>query len=212
MNHRLSLIYTIFTVLAYGPLCDAKPTLSSMSKTQQDIEFSEIAASLHLAHEASVGELFTHFSRRPTNKRGNFHQKVFEDERWIYWGKPIFKGLFFNERRVINKIYKTSKSALAQDLPIYDELWAHTLKSAVFNAIRVHRASHQQREEITYPTCESSLVKRDSGQYVIAVNAQIDVTRLAPAADTQTQAKAQVQYHILLSAQDFSMIETKLAP
>ena len=92
-------------------------------------------------------------------------------------------------------------------------LAACSFESAAFNAIRAHRASHQQREEITYPTCESSLVKQDSGPYVIAVNAQIDVTRSAPTTDTQpAQAKAQVQYHILLSAQDFSMIETKLAP
>ena len=213
MLHRLFVMTLTLITLALMSSCDAKPTSSTMSDTQTYINFKEIADSLHLAHEASVEELFTQFSRRPPNKRGNFHQKVFEDEAWIYWGKPIFKGLLFNERRVIKKLYKTSKSELSRELPIYDELWAHTLRSAAANAIRAHRASHKLRDEVSYPSCASSLVKRDSELYQIAVHARVDV-RSAAAEDAYVSARArtQAEYHILLSAQDFSLMKIKTAP
>ena len=76
---------------------------------------------MHLAIEKSVADLFQKFSTRPPNKRGIHHQVLHEDEQYVYWGKPIFKGMIFFETRVVEELYKTEKEVLENELPIYHE-------------------------------------------------------------------------------------------
>ena len=136
------MFYTAFLVLTLilAVPAWAEPNKSKMTSSKTTfIEVKSIEHSLHLAHEASVEELFSQFSKRPPNKRGIFAQELFDDDRYVYWGKPIFKGTLFLEKRGVEQLYKTSKSTLTRELPIYKKIWKHTLRGAADKAIRDYR-------------------------------------------------------------------------
>jgi len=52
---------------------------------------------------------------------------IHEDDQYVYWGWPIFKGIFSDDRRV-DSFYKTNKEALNQAFPNYKKIYGNTIR------------------------------------------------------------------------------------
>ena len=207
-------IFCSLFALVHASSTRAKPSVSTMSHSSTLIELKTLEKHLHIARDASFEELFMKFATRLRNKRGIFYQQLFEDQNFIYWGKPFFKGMFFGEKRVVKELYKTSKVQLADMLPVYNEIWASTLRNAVYQAIRVYRNSQKLLKKYSSPTYEVSLQKKKAGGTLILITAQIDVFPIekeqkAHEVSPSKQQLQQAQYKITVSTKDLSVLEIK---
>lgn len=60
----------------------------------------------------------------------------FEDEDYIYWGKPVFQRLF-SDKRVVDEFYKTPKADVLESYPEYQEdFYSQKIKEAIRKAVR----------------------------------------------------------------------------
>jgi hypothetical protein len=60
----------------------------------------------------------------------------FEDEDFIYWGKPVFQRIF-SDKRVVDEFYKTPKAEVLEKYPEYQEdFYSQKIKEAIRKAVR----------------------------------------------------------------------------
>jgi len=110
---------------------------SFFKKAGPPFSVKEIKQDKHLTYAKEVSlELFFKqwMLKRPRKGPVGCCFILHEDEQFVYWGQPVFKGIFSDDR-IVDSFYKTSKKALEERFPNYPKIWGNVVRLALQSAI-----------------------------------------------------------------------------
>ena len=93
-----------------------------------------------LLHKATLADVHTFFNNW-LNKRlrksivGSW-VVLHQDDVFVYWGKPIFKGFFRQDKTIVELFYKTPKRELDEQFPLYKNHYQDFLWQCLLNIIK----------------------------------------------------------------------------
>ncbi len=92
-----------------------------------------------LLDKATLAGVDTFFSswlnKRPRKAAVGCWFILHQDDDFVYWGKPVFKGLFSDDRTV-DEFFKTSRMALSQQFPFYQKQYHYFLWERLYAIIK----------------------------------------------------------------------------
>lgn len=137
---------------------------------------------------------------------------LYEDENYVYWGKPRFRCLF-SDKRVVEVLFKTNKEAVLATYPEYrKDFFSLDLKRKVLEAIRkymgeldgilFHHATFDKELEIS--------IEKDS--FVIKAACTVNSTS-APYSGREGEVKTPTNrsqtFTVVLNREDLELIKVE---
>jgi len=144
-----------------------------------------------LLDKATLKSVHTFFNdwlnKRPRKARVGCWFILYKNEDFVYWGIPVFKGLFSNDRTV-ETFYKTSKTALDEQFPLYknyhqDFIWQRLytiIKQDTTGIVTVRRdkalkgfiKGNQLQIEVS---CRLIYPKKEGAEFAEEIKVQYDI-------------------------------------
>lgn len=91
------------------------------------------------ARQSSVDEFFQRRIHNQVRKANvGYWVILFQDEEWVYYGRPRFRFAIFFEQRVVDDLYRVRRRELARDFPGYRLITGLEMRPYLYPSIMRH--------------------------------------------------------------------------